>query len=205
MTLLTKHWPPLLYIALSLFGGFVAHPYLPEQIPVHWGVDGDISSYTDKGHGIFLNPAAMIVAYLFFALIPYTDKRRVRELRELGVYEPLRNTAVYAFGFAQLLAIGIGLNIFQSDANFLVGLGCLFVVLGSELVRSDLGDRIKNSIPRACVIPRDQLVRLSKRLRIAAFIGILGVLLAPYQMLWFFVPASTVFILEFCRKPLDAE
>lgn len=200
MTVLTKHWPPLLTIALSVFGGYLASPYLPAHIPVHWGIDGTISSYIDKGVGVYLNPAAMIVAYLFFTLIPYSDRRRVGELRELGIYEPLRNTGVYTFAYAQLLVIGIGLGFVNETSNYLVGIGCLLLILGVEAARSELADPVKQMFPRFGRLSDQSISRVGSRVQVSAGLGIAGALFGPYQILWLLVPASIFLVIEFRRQ-----
>ncbi len=200
MTILTKNWPPLLTIVISALGGFFALPYLPERIPVHWGFYGNISSYTSKGVGVYLNPAGMAFAYLFFFLIPYTDKRRVLELRELGVYEPIRNTAIYAFGFAQLLVIGIGLDIINPSANYLAGLVCLLVIFGAGTTRSEQFGPIRESLPILNRFAVGFPTHVARRMQIAAGIGVLGALFGTYQILWFIIPAALVILVEVWQK-----
>lgn len=198
MTVLTKHWPPLLVIVLSLLCGFLTLPYLPETIPVHWGLDGSISSYSRKSVGVYLNPGAMIVAYLFFTLIPHTDKRRVSELRGIGIYEPLRNTAVYTFGFAQILVIGIGIGVLDKEASYLVGQGSLLLLLAAHALGSGLGSGlakpIRNRIPR--LSSPTQVTRISRRLQASGAIGLIGACFGIYPLLWAVVPCVLTVLLE---------
>jgi uncharacterized membrane protein len=196
MTILTKHWPPLLAIFVCLLGGFLCLPYLPSRIPVHWGIDGSISTYTNKSFGVYLNPAGMIVAYVFFTLIPYTDKRRVRDLRDIGVYEPLRNTAVYTFGFAQILVLGISLGVINPSTNFLIGMISLLLILAVESIQSGIIDPIKGMIPLISRVSSEQMRRVGPRLQASAGIGIFGSFFAPYPILWMIVPVCVSLLLE---------
>ena len=140
MSLLTRKVPPLVAIALCAIVSWVAYPYLDRRIPVHWGASGHISSYADRHVAVFLNPTGALVAFLFFLLIPYTDKRRVGQLRRLGLYEPLRNVAVYGFAHAHLLALGIGSGLLPRDANFIGGFaGMLLALLGIEASLGESG------------------------------------------------------------------
>ena len=200
VTLLTKHWPPLLTLALSVICGFLASPYLPAYIPVHWGIDGAASSYINKGVGVYLNPAGMVVAYLFFTLIPYSDKRRIRELRELGIYEPLRNTAVYAFAYAQLMALGIGLGIVNEAANHLIGIVYLFLILAAVAAQSELVTPIKSLFPRFGRLSDYKIAQIGFRIQVSAGLGILGSLFSGYPILWFLIPFSILTGIEFWRK-----
>ena len=201
MNILTKQWPPVICILMGVLGGFLLTPHLPDHIPVHWGIDGTISTYAAKETGVYLNPAAMTIAYLFFTLIPYSDKRRVRDLRELGIYEPLRNTAVYTFGYAQLLTLGIGSGIFSEAANYIVGLACLLTALGVEAAKSGLLDSLKPYLPGYSQLSAETLQRAGLRTQIAAGIGFTGTLFAPYAILWFIIPLALVIVIEQVRKP----
>ena len=200
MTVLTKNWPPLLVILLSLAAGHLSLPYLPATLPVHWGLDGSISSYSSKVPGVYLNPGGMIVAYLFFSMIPYTDKRRVRELRGIGIYEPLRNTAVFTFGYTQLLVIGIGLGILNKNASYLVGQGALLLLLGSHALRSGIAEGIRQHLPYLAGLPDSGVRRVTGRLGVAAVIGSVGACSGFYPILWLLVPCSVVSLLEL-RRP----
>ena len=200
MTALTKHWPPLLAIALCTLGGLAATPFLPQRIPVHWGIDGTISSYTGKTIGVYLNPAGMAVAYLFFSMIPHTDKRRVRELREIGIYEPLRNTAVYAFGFAQVLALGISLGVVRESANYLIGLACIFIALGVEAVTAGLLDPLRPHLKRLFVLLDKVLPKRARQVQIASAFGLLGTLLFPYAILWLLLPMILFVVIPAIRE-----
>jgi uncharacterized membrane protein len=200
MSILTKQWPPILTILLSALGGYLASPYLPARIPVHWGIDGSASTYAGRQFGVYLNPAAMAVAYLFFTLIPYSDKRRVHHLRELGIYEPLRNTAVYVFGLAQLLSLGIGLGFVNASANYILALACLLTALGAEVVRVGLTAPLKAHLRRYAQTSDDAIRRVSRRLQIASVAGMIGALFAPLPTLWFIIPLGLVVGIERFRK-----
>jgi len=189
----------LLVIILGLLGGFLSLPYLPSRIPVHWGIDGTVSTYTDKSMGVYLNPAGMIVSYIFFTLIPYSDKRRVRDLREIGIYEPLRNTAVYTFGFAQLLVLGISHGIVNESANYLIGLACVLLALSVEAIRSGIATPILRLIPLLNKVSNERIRRVGPLLQASAGLGILGTFFAPYQILWAAIPVFVSLALEITR------
>lgn len=140
MSLLTKSLPPLLTIVLSGALSLLAYPYLDSQIPVHWGATGNVSTYADRDVAVFLNPAGACIVFLFFLVIPYVDRRRVGQLKRIGLYVPLRNIAIFGFSYAHLLGVGIGTGLLPNHANLLGGLtGLLFVLFGWELRLPDCG------------------------------------------------------------------
>ncbi len=134
MSLLTKKLPTLVAISLCAVVSLLAYPYLQAQVPVHWGATGSINTYADADIAVYLNPLGACVVFLFFLLIPYADRRRVGQLRRIGLYEPLRNIAVFGFSYAHCLGMGIGTGLLPDRANFLGGLaGLLLALLGWEL------------------------------------------------------------------------
>lgn len=184
MNILTQKWPPLLAILLCAAGGLIALPYLPPRIPVRWGLLGEIITYSSKQKGIYLNPGAMVIAYLFFTLIPYSDKRRVFELREIGIYDPFRNAAVYAFGFAQLLSIGIGLGLIPETTNYGVGVLSLLLGMFAAAFRSGLTEPLEEHFRLLGDASPETRRRLSLGIYLAAIVGFLSAFLAPYPLLW---------------------
>jgi len=134
MSLLTKNFPPLILIALCGVLSIVSHPHLSTRIPVHWGADGNVSTYAHRDIAVYLNPAGAAVVFVFFSLIPHIDKGRVRQLRRIGLFEPLRNIAIFGFGYAHFLGIGIGLGVLPRQANFVGGVAALLLILlGTEI------------------------------------------------------------------------
>ncbi|HAA74839.1 TPA: hypothetical protein DCE37_06960 [Candidatus Latescibacteria bacterium] len=196
MNILTKQWPPLLTLLLCGVGGHLAVPYLPKRIPVHWGIDGSVSAHASREIGVFLNPAAMVVAYLFFTLIPYSDKRRVRDLRELGVYEPLRNTAVYVFALSQILSLGIGLGILHDQTNYLAAAVCLVFALISNGGRHGMLDPVLPHILLLNRLDPKRSHRFFFRFGIAGGTGLVAALTLPAAAPWVAVPFGAVILLE---------
>lgn len=54
---------PLIILAVSFLAAFIAYPFLPAQIPVHWGLGG--TQYAAKGfiYLIALLPAVIFVSF----------------------------------------------------------------------------------------------------------------------------------------------
>ena len=71
----------------------------------------------------------MALVYFFFRLIPYVDRNRVRQLKEIGLYDPFRNGAVLLFGYSHLLLLGIGIGWIDRGANLFAGLLSLAAIL----------------------------------------------------------------------------
>lgn len=136
MSLYTRNLPPLFSIIVCFVLSAAAYPYLDDRVPVHWGVDGEISKYAHRHVAVFLNPAAAIVALLFFLFVPYADKRRASQLSDLGIFLPIRNAAVYAFTYAHILAMGTGTGLIPRSANYVVGVAALLAASAGYALRA---------------------------------------------------------------------
>jgi uncharacterized membrane protein len=76
MKLIKKEGIPLLIILIPFV--FIALNYaaFPEQVPIHFGLDGEPNDYAPKSYGVFLLPGINLFVYLFFKLMPVIDPRK---------------------------------------------------------------------------------------------------------------------------------
>jgi len=131
---LKQEAPSLLALAAAALISLAAYPWLPNRIPVHWGIDGAADTYASRHWAVLLNPAGMLLVYFFFLFVRYGEKTKTSRLTELGLFEPLRHGAVIFFGFTHALAIGSGLNLISKDLNFLAaGSSFLLLLFGISL------------------------------------------------------------------------
>ncbi len=202
MRLLQREIVPISAILLALIIATLAYDHLPYRIPVHWGMDGRIDGELRKDLGAFLLPAAMALVYLFFRLIPCAEKNRVRQLREIGLYDRFRNGAVLLFGYAHLLSLGIGLGWLSAEANFLVGAASLLILLLADCVRSGEPPgltRVFDAIALSSVRHR----RLAAWLSIAGTCGIVGTFTGVAQIGWLVAPLVIGYLYIRWRRPTE--
>ncbi|HVX10622.1 MAG TPA: SdpI family protein [Pirellulales bacterium] len=64
-----------------------AYPYLPEQVPIHWNIRGEVDGYGAKQWAIFLTPAAMIGLLALFRLLPWLSPKSFTLDTFRGTYE----------------------------------------------------------------------------------------------------------------------
>ena len=167
----------------------LAYDHLAPEIPIHWGIDGRIDYTASKGLGVYLNPGAMVLAYFFFWMITHIDRPRVRRLREVGIYDALRDCAVSLFGYAQLLALGIGLNWVSGDANFLIGAFSTSIIVAVLHLRRPPHKNVLRLLRHLGITPSnraaDQLYRI---LIVVGAAGVCGTLSGRAQIWWPLVP-----------------
>ncbi|MDP6778475.1 MAG: DUF1648 domain-containing protein [Candidatus Latescibacteria bacterium] len=202
MRLFQRDIIPISATLLAVVGSFLAYDHLPSRIPVHWGMDGRVDGELRKDIGAYLLPGAMALVYVFFRLIPYADKRRVRQLKEIGLYDRFRNGAVLLFGYAHLLSLGIGLGWFSGQANFLIGAISLLILI--------LADCIHAGEPPALARVADSLAparvtrgRLAAWLAVAGACGIVGTFTGTAQGGWLVATLAVGYLVVRWRRPCE--
>ncbi len=195
---------PIAAILLAFLASYLAYDHLPERIPVHWNAFGRIDAELNKRVGVFLHPGAMTLVYVFFRLIPFVDRNRVRQLKDVGLYDPFRNGAVLLFGYSHLLLLGIGLGWIDRGANLFAGLLSLAAILAGNHVKSIRParfDRLLHGIGVSSAPPAPAYV--CNVLILSGVIGQAGTATGTLQLPWFLVPLAVGYVLLRRRFPTD--
>ena len=70
-----KHVFPLLLIALTIIAWCVAWPNLPEEVPSHWNVSGEVDGHMSKMGGMIFDVAIMVFIYALLTVLPKIDPK----------------------------------------------------------------------------------------------------------------------------------
>ncbi|MFZ5897939.1 MAG: SdpI family protein [Bacillota bacterium] len=127
-------WPALVLILGMFIAGLVVYPHLPEQVPSHFNVRGEIDAYSSRLWGAFGIPLLSAGIYVLMLVVPFIDPKRQNYAGFLGGYRVIR-TAMVAFMavlHAVILAVALGCNV-SVNTVVPVMLGLLFIVLGRVL------------------------------------------------------------------------
>jgi uncharacterized membrane protein len=122
----------LVVVAAMFIGAAAAWRGAPDQIPMHWNIDGQIDRYGGKFEGLFLLPLLALGLYLAMRFLPAVDPGRANYARFGGAYATIRAgiVLVMAAVHAVVLLWTQGIRIDVSMAvPFLVG--ALFIVFGA--------------------------------------------------------------------------
>ena len=117
--------------ALSIGG----YSRLPERVPIHWSLNGEVDNYASKAVGAFLTPAVMLILLGVFAALPAISPRGFDIERRSRAYQAICAAVL-------LLMLGIHVHLFllatsvsksYSSGYFSLLIGAIFVVLGNYL------------------------------------------------------------------------
>jgi uncharacterized membrane protein len=127
---------PVLIVAAVAFS-IAVWSRLPERMPVHWGLHGDVNGYGSRVQGAFLLPGIMLLIWLLMKFLPRIDPRRANYAKFADTYDLLVNSLVVLFAVMHLALIGAALGwpiSMERVAPALIGLQ--FVILGNALPRA---------------------------------------------------------------------
>ncbi len=129
-----KDWPVLVLLLGSLVLGALVLPYLPERVPAHWNLRGEVDRYGSRLWGAFGIPLLNLAVYTGMLLLPLIDPRRENYPRFEGAYRLLRAALVTFLAGLYLLVLLAGLG-YRVDVGRLVqvGLSLLFILIGNFL------------------------------------------------------------------------
>ncbi|BAS25910.1 SdpI family protein [Limnochorda pilosa] len=129
-------WPAWIVLLGSFIAGVLLYPSLPEQVPIHWNIAGQVDGYGSRAAGAFMLPALNLGIYCLMLFLPLVDPNRANYARFLGFYRGFRvlMTLFLAVLYAITLLAVEGL---QVDVGLVVtlGLSLLFLYLGNSLGR----------------------------------------------------------------------
>ena len=121
-------------ILITWVVAFIYEPKLPEQVPSHWNIHGEIDGYMSKPWGVYLLPTLSTAISLLLFILPSISPKGFKLDAAKKVYEIIILVmSVFMLGI-MVLTFEAGLNN-EIDMNqwVLVAMGLLFIILGNYL------------------------------------------------------------------------
>src|SRR5690554_1751562 len=104
---------------------------LPEKVPMHWDIKGDIDRYGDKIELLLIPFLLPVLVYVIFLVVPKIDPKK--KLHKMG--NKLQNLKVLMTIFMSVLALFIIYsaknNTFTNPNYILLLIGVLYIILGN--------------------------------------------------------------------------
>lgn len=126
----------LLLLGVTWLGSAVVYERLPEQIPIHWNIEGEVDNTGPKQWAAFIMPCIMLVLVGFFWLIPWLSPRPFEVDSFRTTYLLVMVIVVALLGYIHLLSLAVALGR-PVDMNraLLGGLFLFFAAIGALLGR----------------------------------------------------------------------
>jgi len=104
---------------------------LPDNIPMHWNVDGEIDRYSDSKWGIIVLPVVSLVTFLMFFLVPKIDPKG-NFSQFINTYWMIINILMLFFLLLFMLILYVSLGYQFNQSMFIHNaLYVLFMLLGN--------------------------------------------------------------------------
>ena len=118
---------------LPMVAGILLWDRLPEQIPSHWGVDGQIDGWSSKGFAVFFFPALLAGLHLLCIFASHLDPKGNNYPPQMvqlvlwicPVLSLILNGIVYAFA--------MGYDLMNVPVILCILVGIMFIVVGNYL------------------------------------------------------------------------
>ena len=128
-----SNWLVIALMLIPVLITLIVWDRIPEEVPVHWNIKGEVDNYASKEFGMFLLPISMLIMNIIFWIVPYIDPKKNVPLFKETLYRLQVAMNIFFFGLA-LLIIGVSLG-FQLDVGTIVIYGVLFLlgILGNYM------------------------------------------------------------------------
>ncbi len=167
----------LLYLVPIIFG-VIMYAKLPNMMPIHWNVNGEINGYISKHIFVFAFP---IVGYLFNVFLVYITEKNIKDKKSMSkminlLYFILPFIVLGAMSFTYSAALGYNINI---ERVVFIPVGIIFILIGNYLPKTRANGVIGIRIPTTLKSEENWRIthRFAGRLYIVA-----GVLIMLYSI-----------------------
>lgn len=130
-------WLSVLLIIAVIITAIYVYPLLPEKVPSHWGISGQVDGWTSPLGHVFMFPGMMIGMYLMFLILPHIEPRRQHFIESWGFYQMIRNFMMTFFAFMYGLTTYAAITTNSVDVGKIVpmSVGVLFLFMGNYLTQ----------------------------------------------------------------------
>lgn len=123
-----------LLVSLMILAGYIYLPRLPESVPMHWNIRGQIDNYMPKGIAVWIMPFLGAMALAGFHLLPLLDPKKDKYKLFKDEWAIIQTGLIGFFAYMQFLTFYITLNPKTEMMPLMfIGLGTLFVILGNYM------------------------------------------------------------------------
>lgn len=158
-----------LVILIPILIGLILWDKLPDQVPVHWNINGDVDGFATKAQAVFLMPLVLVafqwICVLGTSLDPkkqnINDKMVTLVLWIIPIISLLCNSMVYATALGHKVNVEIIMPLFM---------GALFVVIGNYMPKCKQSYTVGIKIPWTL----NDEENWNKTHRMAGFLWVIG-------------------------------
>lgn len=132
-----RKWIPYIIVAIAAAASLFQFSELPERMPTHWGMNGEINGWSSRLWGAFTIPLVLLLLALMMKWLPTIDPRRANYPKFAGTFEAIFISIMLLLLLTHiaLLATAAGYPI-SLERWMPVAIGLFLIVLGNLLPRA---------------------------------------------------------------------
>lgn len=132
-----RKWIPLVIIVAAFIASAVVYPSLPDRVPTHWNMAGEVDDWSGRMSGAWMIPIVLVAMWALLRLLPAIDPRGSNYVKFGGAFEAIIvSVMLFMLGVhVIILRAGLGYPV-AAERVMPVGVGILLVVIGNLLPRA---------------------------------------------------------------------
>lgn len=170
-------WMSIAVITAVIVTTLAMYGSLPERMPTHWNIQGEVDGWSSKSSGVSIMPVAMIVLFLIFLALPMLSPRQFTVESFRSTYDFITFCILAYCGYMQIVILVAAMNGQIDTARMMIaGVCMLLAALGNVLgkVRRNFWVGVRTP----WTIASDHVWNATHRLAAKLFVGagVLGLL-----------------------------
>jgi len=129
-----RDWYLFILVALMFFVSFLLYSRLPERMPIHWNITGEVDNYSGRFWGAFMMPLVALGILLLMLLTPLIDPRKENYQKFSFSYRVIRSISIVFFSGMHFLLLSASLGYNLNIGKFVtLGVCMLFFIIGNYM------------------------------------------------------------------------
>jgi len=128
-------WFMMAVMAFMLIFTVIVYPSLPDELPVHWGFDGQVNHTMPKAQAVLVIPGIGILLFGIMHIVPKVDPRRENYEKFASSYLRLREAAIVFIAAMHVMLLTNYDNPKAMVKLALFAAALFFAVIGNEAGR----------------------------------------------------------------------
>lgn len=132
-----RKWIPLLIVAAGLIASAVVYQDLPERMPTHWNLAGDVDGWSPRAWGAWMMPVIIAFIWALMRFLPSIDPRGKNYEKFAAAFEGIMLSVMLFMLVLHVITLRAALGYPVAMERVIpVGVGILFIVIGNLLPRA---------------------------------------------------------------------
>jgi uncharacterized membrane protein len=132
-----RRWYPAFLIAATAIASAIAYPRLPDTVPSHWNLHGQVNGWQSRGRAAFLMPVIMLVLWGVLRGLPAIDPRRANYAKFQPTYDFMIGAVLTLVALIHLVVLAAGLGAPISIHRVIpIAIGVVLIAVGNQLPRA---------------------------------------------------------------------